>query len=180
MEDTFRHNGAMREEECVCMDAMREEERVHMAQNTVIISSESSSSDDSSEILSDDLSDLGRRQIPTKPVTSSNKSSTFSAKHKSDNEETPLKQPHQDAFTSKQEILERIKQLHIKFGFLDTEHLSMLTNTWLEYQQYADVHVEITKKLYNAYCTHNYFFVEKYFESWDPKIHNSNNYLQSF
>ena len=83
---------------------------------------------------------------------SSDKSSTFPAKHKSDNEETPLKQPHQDVFTSKQENLERIKRLHIKCGFLDTEHLFMLPKTWLEYQQYADVHVEITQNFYNASC----------------------------
>ena len=38
------------------MDAIREEERVRMAQNDVIISS-------------DDESDSGRRQIPSKPVT---------------------------------------------------------------------------------------------------------------
>ena len=43
------------------------------------------------------------------------------AKHNSDNEETPLEQPHQDAFTPKHENLERIKRLHIKCGFLDTE-----------------------------------------------------------
>ena len=42
---------------------------------------------------------------PTKPVTPSNKSSTFPDKLKSDNEETPLKQPHQDDPTPKQEIL---------------------------------------------------------------------------
>ena len=36
LEDTFSHNDAMREQECVCM-----------AQNTIVISSDSSSSDDS-------------------------------------------------------------------------------------------------------------------------------------
>ena len=80
----------MREEECVCM-----------AQNTIIILYESLSSDDSLEKSSDESSDSGRSQIPTKPVISSNKSSTFPDKHKSNNEETPLKQPNQDAFTSK-------------------------------------------------------------------------------
>ena len=44
----------MREEERVCMDAMREQERVRMAQNTIIISSESSSSDDSLETSYDE------------------------------------------------------------------------------------------------------------------------------
>ena len=76
-----------------------------MEQNTMIISSESPPSDDSLERLSDDSSNAGGRQISTKPVTSSNKSSTYPYKHKSDNEETPLKQPHQDAFTPKQETL---------------------------------------------------------------------------
>ena len=49
-----------------------------MAHNAIIISS-------------DDESDSGRRQIPFKPVTLSNKAFTFPAKHKYDNEETPLK-----------------------------------------------------------------------------------------
>ena len=56
---------------------MREEERVHMAQNTIIISSESLSSDDLLETSSIESSGSGRRQIPTKPVILSNKSSTF-------------------------------------------------------------------------------------------------------
>ena len=43
----------MREEERARMDAMREEERVLMEQNTITISSESSSSDDSLEKSSD-------------------------------------------------------------------------------------------------------------------------------
>ena len=116
-----------------------------MAQNTIIISSESSSSDDLLETLSDESSSSRRRQIPTKSVMSSNKSSTFLAKHKSDNEGTPLKQPYQDSFTSKQETLERIKRLHIKCRFLYTEHLFILPKTWLEYQQYVGGHVEITK-----------------------------------
>ena len=123
------------------MDAIMEEERVCMSQNTIIISSDSYSSYESLETLSDDSYDSGRRKIPAKPVTSSNKSSTFLAKHKSDNEETPLKQNHQYAFTPKQETLEIIKRLHIKCGLLDTEHLLIIPKTWLEYQQYADVHV---------------------------------------
>ena len=98
LKDTFCHN-----------DAMREQERVRMEHNTIVILSDSSSLGDLLETSSDDSSDSGRRQIPKKPVTSSNKSSTFHAEHKSDNEKTPLKQPHQDAFRSKQETLERIK-----------------------------------------------------------------------
>ena len=107
-----------------------------MAQNTIIISSESSSSDDSLETLNDESSGSGRRKIPYKPVTSSNKASTFLAKHKYDNEETPLKKTHQGPFTSKQETLEIIKRLHIKCGFLDSEHLFLLPKNWLEYLQY--------------------------------------------
>ena len=86
-------------------DAMREQERVRMAQNYNDVLSDSlssSSSDDLLETSSDDSSDSGTRQTPTTPVTSSNKSSTFPAKHKYYNEEIPLTQPHQDAFTSKQ------------------------------------------------------------------------------
>ena len=52
--ETLRHNDAMIEEECVRMDARREQERVRMAQNTVIIYSKFSSSDDSLETLYDE------------------------------------------------------------------------------------------------------------------------------
>ena len=38
----------------------------------------------------------------------------------------------------------------------------------------------LRKNLYNACCTPKYFYVEKDFESWDPKIHGPRNYLQSF
>ena len=95
LEDTLRYN-----------DAMRGKERVHMAQNYIEISSDSSSSSSSDDLLEtsyDESYDSGTSQKPTKPVTSSNKLSTFLAKHKSGNEETPLKQPHQDAFNLKQE-----------------------------------------------------------------------------
>ena len=33
------------------------------------------------------------------------------------------------------------------------------------------------ENLYNANCTPTSFFVEKDFESWDPKIHGPRNYL---
>ena len=145
LEDTLRHN-----------ESIREQERVRMAQNTIEILSDSSSSfslDDSLKTSSDDSSDSGIRQKPTKPVTLSNKLSTFTDKQKSDNEETPLKQPHQDAFTSKQETLEIIKRLNIKCGFLYTEILFMLPNNWLEYQKLSFVNVDITQNFYDAYCT---------------------------
>ena len=67
----------MREKEHFHMYAMTEEEHVRMAQNNIIILSESSSSDDSLETSSDESSGSVKRQIPTKPVMSSNKSSTF-------------------------------------------------------------------------------------------------------
>ena len=37
LENALRHDDAIRGEECVRMDVMREEEHVHMAQNTIII-----------------------------------------------------------------------------------------------------------------------------------------------
>ena len=43
LEITLRHNDEIREEERVCMDAMREEERVRMAQNAIIIFSDDES-----------------------------------------------------------------------------------------------------------------------------------------
>ena len=70
LENTLRHNDSISEEERVRIDAMRKEERVRMAQNTIII-------------WSGEKSDSVRRQIPSKPLTSSNNSSTFTAKHKS-------------------------------------------------------------------------------------------------
>ena len=90
------------------MEHAKEQERVHRAHKYIQISSDSSSSfssDDSSETSSDDLSNSGTSPKTTKPVMSSNKSFTFPAKLKSANEETPLQQPHQDTFTSRQEIL---------------------------------------------------------------------------
>ena len=56
----------------------------------------------------------------------------------------------------------------------------MLPINWLEYREFADVNVEITKNFYNAYCMQNLFVVEKYCESWDPQIHGPSNDLQSF
>ena len=145
LESSLRRNDEIREQKCV-----------RMAQNIIILS-ESVSSDDSLEPSSVASSGSGRSQIPTKPVMSSNKSSKFPAKHRSYNSETPLKQPHQYTFTSKQETLERIKWLHIKCVFFDTEHLLVLPKTWLEYQEYEDVQVKITQNLYNAYCMSKYF-----------------------
>ena len=80
----------------------------------------------------------------------------------------------------KQEILKRINRLHIKCGFLDTEYLFMLPINWLNNREVPDVNVDIVQNFYNAYCTPKYFFIEKDFDSWDPKIHGPRNYIQSF
>ena len=138
------------------MEHSKEQELVHTAHEYIEILSDSlssSSSYDSLETSSDDSFDSGARQIPTKPVISCNKSSTFPAKPKSDNAEYPWKQPHQDTFTSKQESLERIEHLHIKCGFLDTEHLFMIPINWLNHREVPDDNVEIVKSFYNTYCT---------------------------
>ena len=76
------------------MEHAKEQEHVYTAQKYIGISSDSLSSfssDNSSETLSDDSYDSGSKKKPTKPVTSYNKSSTFLAKRKSDNEKTLLK-----------------------------------------------------------------------------------------
>ena len=65
MEDTLHNN-----------DAIREEERVSMTEETIIF-------------LSDDNYDSGTSKISSEPAMSSNKASTFPAEHSSDNEETP-------------------------------------------------------------------------------------------
>ena len=80
----------------------------------------------------------------------------------------------------KQKILKIIKRLHIKCGFLDTEYLFMLPINWLNNREVPDVNVDIVQNFYNAYCTPKYFFIEKDFDSWDPKIHGPRNYIQSF
>ena len=69
LEDTLRNNYAI-----------REEERVRMAEETIIL-------------LSDDNSDSETSEISSEPTASSNKASTLQAEHNSDNEETPLKNP---------------------------------------------------------------------------------------
>ena len=91
-----------------------------------------------------------------------------------------MKKNLQGPFTSKQENLEEIKLLHIKCEFLDIEHLFMIPKTWLEFLQYEEIDVEITDNLYNSNCTPKYIFVEKYLETYDPKIYAPCNYLQSF
>ena len=77
MKNTLRNN-----------DAIREEERVCMAEEMIIL-------------LSDDNSDSETSEISSEPATSSNKASTFPAEYNSDNEETPLKKNHAGPWISK-------------------------------------------------------------------------------
>ena len=50
---------------------------------------------------------------------------------------------------------------------------------WLNYHEVTDVNVDIDHNFYNAYCM-PIRFVEKYFDSRDPKIHGPRNYLRGF
>ena len=75
MKNTLRNNDAIREEEHVCM-----------AEETIILSP-------------DDNYDSETSEISSEPATSSNKSSTFPAEHNYDNEETPLKKNHAGPWT---------------------------------------------------------------------------------
>ena len=63
---------------------------------------------------------------------------------------------------------------------MDTEQLFMLPINWLNHHEVLDVNVAIMQNFYNAYSTQKLFFVERYFESWGPKIHSPHNYLQGF
>ena len=73
-----------------------------------------------------------------------------------------------------------MKWLHIKCGFLDTEHVFMLPINWLNHHEFTDVNMYIAQNFYNANCTPKYFPVEEYFDSWCLKTHGSRNYLHSF
>ena len=63
---------------------------------------------------------------------------------------------------------------------MDTEHLFMLPINWLNHWEFTYVNVDIVQNFYNAFHTPTSFYIEKYFESWNPKIHGPCNYLQSF
>ena len=56
----------------------------------------------------------------------------------------------------------------------------MLPINWLNHSEVPAVNVKILENFYNTYCTSKYVCVEKYFESWDTKIHGPRNYLQIF
>ena len=138
-----------------------------MAEETVILSSDDNYNSKTSKIIYE-------------LVTSSNIASTFPAEHNSDNEETPLKKTHAGPWTSRKEVLETIKKLHLKCGNEHYEHLYILPSRWLYLLQFEKIGEEIYESLQNAYCTPLEFFVEKNFDIWDPEIHGPRNYLQSF
>ena len=126
-------------------DAIREEERVRMAEETIILSSDENYNSETSK-------------ISYEPATSSNKTSTFPAEHNSDNEETPFKKNHAGAWTSKKEVLETIKKLHLKCGNEHYEYLYILPLRWLYLLQFERIGEEIYENLQNAYCTPLAFF----------------------
>ena len=104
-------------------DAIREKERVRMAEETITL-------------LSDDNYDSETSEISSEPATSSIKSSKFPAEHNSDNEKTPLKKTHSGTQTSKKEVLETIKKLYLKCGYEHYEHLYILPSIWLYLLQF--------------------------------------------
>ena len=63
---------------------------------------------------------------------------------------------------------------------MNNEFVFMRPINWLNHRKVPYVNVEIVINFYNAYCTPKYIFFEKYFDSWDPKIHSPRNYLQGF
>ena len=145
LEDILRNN-----------DAIREEERVRMAEETIILTF-------------DDNSDSETSEISSEPATSSNKESTFPAEHNFDNEETPLEKPMLDHGHQKKEVLETIKKLHLKSGNEHYEHLYILPSRWLCLLQFKTICEKIYEKLQNMYCTPLEFFGQKNFVIWDPK-----------
>ena len=112
------------EETLLNNDAIREEERVHMVEETIILSYDDNSNSETSEISSE-------------PTTSYNKAYTFPAEHNSDNEETPSKKTHAGPWTSKKEVLKTMKKLHFKCGNEHYEHLYIFffftCNSFLEF-----------------------------------------------
>ena len=121
LEDTLRKNDAIREEECV-----------PMAEETIILSSYNNS-------------DSETRKISSEPAMSSNKASTFQAEHNSDNEETHLKKTHVGPWTYKKKVIETIKKLHLKCGNEHYEHLYILTSIWLCLLQFKTIGEKVYK-----------------------------------
>ena len=67
-------------------------------------------------------------------------------------------------------MLERIKRLHKKCGFLDTENLFMLTFNWLNHLQVTDVNVDILENFYYAFRTPKYFLLRNILRVGIPKF----------
>ena len=132
-------------------------------------------------LFSDDNSDSETSKTSSEPAISSNKASTFTAEHITDNEGTPLKKTHPRPWTSKKNVLKTVKKLYFKCGGdANYENLYILPSKWIYLLKYETIGDEIYENLQNAYCTPLEFFVEKHFDIWDPKIHGPFNYLQSF
>ena len=91
-----------------------------------------------------------------------------------------MKKTHAGPWTSKKEVLETIKTLHLKCVNEHYEHLYILPSIWLCLLQFETIGEEIYENLQNAYFTPLEFFVEKNFDIWDHKIHAPRYYLQSF
>ena len=92
----------------------------------------------------------------------------------------PWKKKHAGPWTSKKEVLETNKKLHLKCGNEHYEHLYIFPSRWLCLLQFETIGEEIYENLQNAYFTPLEFFVETNFDIWDPEIHGPCNYLQSF
>ena len=52
----------------------------------------------------------------------------------------------------KKEVLETIKNLHLKCGYEHCEHLYILPSRWLYSLHFEKIAEEIDKNLQNAYC----------------------------
>ena len=92
-----------------------------------------------------------------------------------------MKKTHPRPWTSKKEVLEKIKILYFKCcGDTNYEHLYLLPSKWIDLLKYQNIGDEISENLQNACCMPLVFFVEENFDNWHPKIHGPRNYLQSF
>ena len=128
--------------------------------------------EDEISIPSDHNYDLEPSNTSSKPASSSSKEFTLPAKHTNDNEETLFLKTHLRPWTSKKEVLEKIKKLYFMCGGDDNiEYLYILPSQWialLKYEYFSDA---IYENFQNASCTPIKFFVEEKFDSWHPKTH---------
>ena len=104
-------------------DASREKERVRAAEYEI-------------SIPSDHNYDLESSNTSSKPALSFSKESTLPAEQTNYNEETPLKKTHPLPWTSKKEVLDTIKKLHLECGNEHYEYLYILPSRWLYFHQF--------------------------------------------